>query len=165
MIPSFEVGGASRVNDAIVGQGDRWSRGARRRCHRPLKRARRRCHVRGGGANERDERAQQTSATNERQRSSQRRGERGNDRGARKQMMERDDALSHQSRHSTPPFELKVTINKKWRPENDGEASEGGRGGGGGRQEGSECKECERWSAMMCCSINRVSYPPPRPSK
>ena len=120
MIPSFEVGGASTMPSlvkGIVGRGVRV---------RPLKRARRRCHVRGGGANERDERAQQTSATNERQRSSQRRGERGNDRGARKQMMERDDALSHQSRHSTPLFELKVTINEQWRPE---EGEEEGRRG------------------------------------
>ena len=65
--------------------------------------------------------------------------------GVQKQMMECNDALSHLSHHSTPPFDLKVkvTINTRWRPESDGEASEGGRGGGGGRQEGSECKECE----------------------
>ena len=63
--------------------------------------------------------------------------------GARRRKMERDDALSHQLRCSTSPFDLKVTINKRCRPESGGQASEGGRGGGGGRQEGSECKECE----------------------
>ncbi len=62
--------------------------------------------------------------------------------GVQKQMMECNDALSHLSHHSTPPFDLKVTINTRWRPESDGEASEGGRGGGGGRQKGSECEEC-----------------------
>ena len=64
--------------------------------------------------------------------------------GVQKQMMECNDALSLQSPRSTPPFNLIVTINKRWRLESDGEASEGGRGGGGGRQKqkGSECEEC-----------------------
>jgi hypothetical protein len=51
--------------------------------------------------------------------------------GAQRQTMERNDVLFLQSRRSTPPFNLKVTINKRWQPESDGEASEGGRGGRG----------------------------------
>jgi hypothetical protein len=50
--------------------------------------------------------------------------------------MERNDALCLQSCCPTPPFDLKVTINKRWRPESDGKVSEGGKGGRGGRWEG-----------------------------
>jgi hypothetical protein len=78
----------------------------------------------------------------------------GEGEGAQRQTMERNDALSLQSRCSTPPFNLKVTINKRWRPESDGEASEGGRGGRGGSARSAS-------DGVQRCAVPTIACPNP----
>ena len=75
--------------------------------------------------------------------------------------MERNELLSLQSLRSIPLFNLKVTINKQWRPESDGEVSEGGRGGRGGRQEGRECSARSESDGAQRCAVQSIACPNP----